>query len=65
MDVINLKAKQSLPLAAVWRDWGFRINEKMVLYLENLCLNENPASVIPEPDHQAPEHYRNFKKRQH
>ena len=39
---------------AVWRDWGFRLNLKMVLYLENLCLTEKSRIFIPQP-RQAPE----------
>ncbi|MDR6845616.1 hypothetical protein J2W95_002326 [Flavobacterium granuli] len=46
----------ALPLTAVWRDWGFRLNLKMVLYLENLCLTAKSRIFIPQP-HQAPERY--------
>jgi len=41
-------------LTAVWRDWGFRLNGKLVLYLENLCLTEKSRIFIPQP-RQAPE----------
>ena len=43
-------------LTAVWRDWGLRLNLKMVLYLENLCLTEKSRIFIPQP-RQAPERY--------
>jgi len=36
-------------LTAVWRDWGFRLNGKLVLYLENLCLTEKSRIFIPQP----------------
>jgi hypothetical protein len=42
------------PLTAVWRDWGFRLNLKRFLYLENLCLTEKSRIFIPQP-RQAPE----------
>lgn len=41
-------------LTAVWRDWGYRLNLKMVLYLENLCSTEKSRIFIPQP-RQAPE----------
>ena len=34
---------------AVWRDWGFRLNLKIVLYLQNLCLTEKSRIFIPQP----------------
>ena len=48
--------KKKLVLTAVWRDWGFRLNLKMVLYLENLCLTEKPRIFNPKP-RVAPERY--------
>ncbi|AYN03586.1 hypothetical protein EAG11_04930 [Flavobacterium sp. 140616W15] len=36
------------PATALWRDWGFRMNLKMVLYLENLCLTEKSRLFIPQ-----------------
>jgi hypothetical protein len=52
----ELKAQKPLQLTAVWRDWGFRLNLKMVLYLGNLCLTEKSRLFIPQP-RQAPERY--------
>ena len=34
---------------AVWQDWGFRLNGKLVLYLENLCLTEKSRIFNPQP----------------
>ena len=34
---------------AVTRDLGIRLNLKMVLYLENLCLTEKPLIFNPKP----------------
>jgi len=48
--------KKPLAITAVWRDWGFRLNLKMVLYLENLCLTEKSRIFNPQP-RQAPERY--------
>jgi len=45
--------ENSLRITAVWRDWGFRLNLKMVLYLENLCLTEKSRIFNPQP-RQAP-----------
>jgi len=28
--------QQNLPMTAAWQDWGFRLNLKLVLYLEIL-----------------------------
>ena len=44
------------PLTSVWRDWGFRLNGKLVLYLENLCLTEKSCIFNPQP-RQAPERW--------
>lgn len=41
-------------LTAVWQDWGFWLNLKMVLCLENLCLTEKSRIFNPQP-RQAPE----------
>jgi hypothetical protein len=41
-------------ITAVWQDWGFRLNLKMVLYLGNLCLTEKSRIFILQP-RQAPE----------
>ena len=46
----------ALPLTAVWRDWGFRLNLKMVLYFGNLCLTEKSRIFSPQP-RQATERY--------
>ena len=35
-------------ITAVWQDWRFRLNLKMVLYLENLCLMEKTRLFIPQ-----------------
>ena len=40
---------KKLVLTAVWRDWGFRLNGKLVLYLENLCLTEKSRIFNPQP----------------
>jgi hypothetical protein len=37
------------PITAVTRDLGIRLNLKMVLYLENLCLTEKPRIFNPKP----------------
>ena len=42
-----------LLLKAVLCDWGFRLNLKIVLYLENLCITEKSHVFIPQP-RQAP-----------
>jgi hypothetical protein len=42
-----------LLLTAVWRDWGFRLNGKLVLYLENLCLTEKSRIFNPQPAPQS------------
>jgi hypothetical protein len=44
-------------LTAVWQDWGFGLNGKLVLYLENLCLTEKSRIFNPQP-RQASERYR-------
>jgi hypothetical protein len=49
--------KNAEPLTVAWRDWGFRLNLKMVLYLENLCLTEKPHIFNPKP-RVAPKRYR-------
>jgi len=41
--------KQLHLLTAVTRDLGIRLNLKMVLYLENLCLTEKPRIFNPKP----------------
>jgi len=46
-------------ITAVWRDWGFRLNLKMVLYLKNLCLTEKSRIFNPQP-RQAPERCSQF-----
>jgi hypothetical protein len=48
------RRKKGDRLTAVWRDWGFRLNGKLVLYLENLCLTEKSRIFNPQP-RQAPE----------
>ena len=48
--------KKTEGITAVWRDWGFRLNLKMVLYLENLCLTEKSRIFNPKP-RVAPERY--------
>jgi len=35
-------------LITAWRDWGFRLNLKMVLYLGNLCLTEREGFLNPQ-----------------
>jgi hypothetical protein len=59
MKWLTKKAKRiakiiKLLTTAVWRDWGFRLNGKLVLYLENLCLTEKSRIFNPQP-RQAPE----------
>ena len=56
--------ENSLRITAVWRDWGFRLNLKLVLYLENLCLTEKPRIFNPQP-RQAPERYLQAYERQY
>jgi len=36
-----------LHTTAVWLHWGFRLNGKLVLYLENLCLTEKSRIFNP------------------
>jgi hypothetical protein len=50
------KHVNSRHITAVLRDWGFRLNLKMVLYLENLCLMEKTRIFIPQP-RKAPRRY--------
>ncbi|SDH80652.1 hypothetical protein SAMN04488062_11515 [Flavobacterium omnivorum] len=47
------------PLTAVTQDLGIRLNLKMVLYLENLCLTEKPRIFNPKP-RVAPERYATY-----
>ncbi|EKT4550807.1 hypothetical protein JE952_002464 [Flavobacterium psychrophilum] len=57
MEKWKIYTEKILRTTAVWRDWGFRLNLKMVLYLENLCLTEK--SCIFNPQHrQAPERWK-------
>ena len=37
----NIDGEKKRPITAVWLDWGFRLNLKLVLYLENFVLNRN------------------------
>jgi hypothetical protein len=46
--------KMPEPLTAVWRDWGFGLNLRIDLCLENLCLTEKSHIFNPQP-RQAPE----------
>ena len=41
--------KKTERTTAVTRDLGIRLNLKMVLYLENLCLTEKPRIFNPKP----------------
>ena len=54
MELKNYSTNKAEPLTAVWRDWGFRLSGKLVLYWENLCLTEKSRIFIPQP-RQAPE----------
>jgi len=56
MELKNYSTNKAEPLTAVWRDWGFRLSGKLVLYWENLCLTEKSRIFIPQP-RQAPERY--------
>ena len=49
-------------ITAVWRDWGFRLNLMIVLYLENLCLMEKSRIFTPQP-RQAPRRYVQLRNR--
>ena len=55
-DKINILHRKNERTTAVTRDLGFRLNLKMVLYLENLCLTEKPRIFNPKP-RVAPERY--------
>jgi hypothetical protein len=45
----NTKQKKKRRITAVTRDLGIRLNLKMVLCLENLCLTEKPRIFNPKP----------------
>ena len=41
--------KMPEPLTAVWREWGFGLNLRIDLCLENLCLTEKSHKFNPQP----------------